>query len=205
METKAPTWEEMDRCIAACNGWHRQLALVLRFTGLRVGQVMKLLWSDFDFDAVTLTVRPELGKTPYEKMGRTVPVSKYLLKEMEQWKRPWDCSGYLIDCGREQTGRRAREARARDLRRAWVRAGVPEAKRGQPHHCFRKGFKSGLVREADWFAVERLLGHKIGTGEGHTYTDPDFLPLREAAAAIPPLSNHLTPVSGEGRSNAGSS
>jgi hypothetical protein len=42
--TLAPTWEEMDACIAATNlPWLRRLLIVLRFTGLRVQQGMGLL------------------------------------------------------------------------------------------------------------------------------------------------------------------
>lgn len=71
---------------------------------------------------------------------------------------------------------------------AWKRAGVREvAWKGQPHQRFRKGFRSGLKRlGADGEAVEYLIGHYLGLVT--VYTDPEFLPLREAVDLIPPLA-----------------
>lgn len=67
----------MDACIAACldefggrgKGMHKpniglyQLATVLRFTGLRVGQALGLMWSDLDMSTAMLesTVKRLVG------------------------------------------------------------------------------------------------------------------------------------------------
>jgi len=84
--------------------------------------------------------------------------------------------------------KRAREARARDMMRAWKRAGVrEEAWKHRPHHAFRKGIRSGLKRlGADAMAVEFLLGHSLGIAG--VYTDPGALPMRAAVALIPPMT-----------------
>lgn len=181
--TVAPTWEEMDRCIAHINvRWQQQLATILRFTGLRANQAMRLTWSDFDLERATMRVRPELGKSSQERSGRTVPVSQHLVAILAGW----GCrEGYVIESTR--TGARERVARDRDMALAWARAGVrPEAWTGRPHHAFRKGFVSGLKREgADADAVEVLVGHSLGLRG--VYTDPDAIPLRAAVALIPPL------------------
>ena len=186
--TIAPTWEEMDRCVAACSGWHRQLAILLRFTGLRVQQVMLLKWSDFDLAAETLLIRGELGKTLQERSGRIIPVSQYLVDELKAMTPPRERTGFIVECGRKADGPRAREARARDMARAWKRAGVrEEVWKQRPHHAFRKGFRSGLKRlGADDMAVEFLLGHSLGIAG--VYTDPDSMPLRDAVNLIPPLT-----------------
>ena len=185
--TVAPTWKEMDQCIAVCGGWHRQLAVLLRFTGLRVQQAMKLRWEDFELDTATLNFRGKLGKTMKEKAGREIPVSWHLVRELETWKPPEERHGWIVECGRDADGPRGREARARDMARAWKRAGVREvAWKGQPHQRFRKGFRSGLKRlGADGEAVEYLIGHYLGLVS--VYQDPDDLPLRETVDLIPPL------------------
>lgn len=182
--TVAPTWAEMDACIAACaTEWHRQLAILMRFTGLRVNQAMGLKWSDFDFERATLTVRGELGKTAQEMRGRVVPISPHLSALMQHWA---DDGGYVVKSKRMGKGRE-RTARARDMARAWARAGVRAAAWFQPNHAFRKGFVSGLKRAgADTDAVEVLVGHSLGLRG--VYTDADAIPLRTAVALIPPLT-----------------
>lgn len=179
--TVAPTWDEMDACILACETeWHRQLATIMRFTGLRVNQAMHLRWDDFDLERCLLTVRGELGKTAQEMRGRVVPVSPHLAAIMGTWGVR---EGFVVRSNRR--GQRERIARARDIGRAWERAGVRRAAwEGSPNHSFRDGFVSGLKRlGADDEAVEALVGHSLGL-RGR-YVDPDALPLREAVALIP--------------------
>jgi integrase len=68
---------------------------------------------------------------------------------------------------------RARQPRPREVAEAWRDAGVPERVwAGAPHHAFRKGFKSGLLRAgAPPDAVDHLQGHVIGGSRGR-YVDP---------------------------------
>lgn len=181
--TVAPTWAEMDACIAAASGWHKQLATILRFTGLRANQAMALLWSDFDLERATLTIRPELGKSDQEARGRVIPISKHLAAILAGWGTR---EGYVVKSKRGSLNQRV--ARHRDMDRIWARAGVREAAwMGRPHHAFRKGFTSGLKRlGADDEAVEHLIGHSLGLRG--IYTDPEALPLVEAVALIPPLT-----------------
>ena len=193
---RAPTWAMMDACIAAASGWIRKLALLLRFTGLRVQQAMHLKWDDFDMEACTLRIRGELGKTRHERKGRIIPVSKYLVAEMGKWEHQQD---YVVPCQRMQDGPRGREAKGRDMSRAWKRANIKEEIwKQRPHHAFRKGFKTELTRAgARWEAVEHLLGHQVGDSVTSRYLDPEFLPLREAVKLIPPLGQHLKVVNEE--------
>lgn len=176
----APTWAEMDACVQACTGWQRQLAVWLRWTGLRVGESMLLLWSDVDLAAGTLTIRPEIDKTG---SGRVVLLAPGLLDLMAGWGRR---VGYLLPSGR-RPGPREREARGRDMARAWKRAGVREAAwRGHPDHAFRRGWKSGLLElGAHPDAVDFLQGHALGAGSRGRYIDGARLPLRETVAMVP--------------------
>lgn len=135
-----------------------------------------------------MKVRGELGKTPQERSGRIVPISDYLVEEVKVMAPLQERKGFVIRCGRKADGPRAREARARDMTRAWTRAGVrEEAWRQRPHHAYRKGVRSGLKRlGADDMAVEFLLGHNLGIAG--VYTDPEAMPLRDAVNLIPPLT-----------------
>ena len=93
---RAPTWEQMDACIAEANGWHRRLYLVLRCTGLRVQQALELEWRDLrlpDEGPAWLHIRPELGKSAQERRGRWVPVAPVLVAELAGWT---DREGYLL-------------------------------------------------------------------------------------------------------------
>ncbi len=187
--TVAPTWAEMDACIGALRSWQRDLAVLLRFTGLRVQQAMYLTWDDVDLGARFVRVRGELGKSPQERRGRVIPVSAHLVDELRAW--PVGDESYLVRSNRHSGGDRERMARARDVARAWSRAGVrEEAWRGRPHHSFRKGFVSELRRAgADADAVEFLVGHSLGLRG--IYTDPTALPLRATVDLIPPVARDL--------------
>lgn len=179
----APTWEEMDRAILACEGRQRALAIVMRCTGLRVQQVMRLRWEDLQGD--TLVIRPELGKTRAERSGRVMPVSPVLLEELRVGRLvQWPGGEWLV--GWPTTRRKARSV---SMEQAWRAAGVRAvAWEGSPHHAFRRGFISGLRSAgADWQAVEYLVGHQL-VGVQAPYVDPHVaLPLRAAVALVPAL------------------
>ena len=189
----APTWAEMDACVAAARGWVRQLAILLRFLGVRVAQAMWLRWDDFDFEAATLRIRGELGKSRHERRGRIIPVSRHLVDEMRGWKRHGE---FVVHYPGKQDGPQGREARGRDMRRAWKRAEIrEEVWRQRPNHSFRKGFKSQLTGAgAPWEAVEHLLGHQVGDNTTARYLDPKALRLRDAVDLIPPLGQHMVLV-----------
>jgi len=146
---------------------------------------MQLRWDDFDLQECRLIIRGELGKTQEEPRGRLIPFSPHLAHEMAGWGLR---DGLVIESNRKQDGPRGREARARDMARAWKRSGVrPEVWRQRPHHAFRKGFVSGLkALGADDEAVEFLVGHTLGIRG--TYTDPEALPLRVAVRLVPAVA-----------------
>jgi len=184
--TIAPTWKEMSACVFAARGWHRQVAVLLYFTGLRVQQVMMLRWGDFDVERATLNFRGELGKSLHERQGRIMPVSRGLVTELRAWS---PTEGFIVQSERARGGKRERMFRARDMARAWARAGVrQDVWRGRPDHAFRKGFVTNLKRAgADIEAVEHLVGHKL-PGVRDAYLDPEAHPMRDAVSRIPALS-----------------
>ena len=78
------------------------------------------IFIDFDLANTTLRIRGELGKSDQKGRGRIMPVSPCLVEEFEAFG-PGE--GWVILSGRKASGPRAREARARDMRCAWKRAG----------------------------------------------------------------------------------
>lgn len=181
---EAPTWDEMDRAIGALRGWHRDVAVLCRCTGLRVDQVMRLEWSDLDLERARLRVRPELGKTAQERRGRTVPIAAVLVRELAGWGVR---EGFVVRSERD-LGPRHREARARDAARGWQRAGVrPEVWQGRPWHAFRAGFQTGLRRAGvAGDSIDYLVGHSRGLDEH--YIDGGALGLVEAVGIVPPIA-----------------
>lgn len=177
----APTWEEMDACLAALPERHQRLGLWLRLTGLRIGESLAVEWRDVDMARGTLTLRPETEKIP---TGRTVPLHAALLEAMAGWG---------VREGRVLTGFGETNV-SNVMREAWEAAGVrEEVWRRRPDHAFRRGFKTGLLAlGANPAAVDFLQAHGIGQARGR-YIDGARLPLAETLA--------LLPVPGAPRSN----
>ncbi|MCC7382237.1 MAG: site-specific integrase [Deltaproteobacteria bacterium] len=185
---RAPTWAEMDRAIALLREPLRTLAVILRCTGLRVSQGLRLEWRDLDLKRGLVTIRGELGKSTAERRGRIVPLAPVLRRFL---------AARYTACVREACGARfivelAGERRTlgtREIKKAWRRAGVPEELwKGQSWHAFRKGLETALIASgAHPQAVEVLLGHKFA-GQLANYVDPRKLPLEHAVSLVPPLT-----------------
>lgn len=201
---QAPTWAEMDACIAVLGDTALgRLCTVLRYTGLRVSQAMRLVWEDVDFEGGTLRMRGVLGKTPHERLGRLIPISAFLLADLKRWKemnRVWEAGwqrrgrwvpgteAWVVPGHVPRDSPKYRHADTEIMHLPWTIAGVPQAIwTKHVHHCFRSGFTSNLKKDgADSEAVEHLVGHKI-EGSRQSYLDPDYMPLRAAANAVPEI------------------
>ncbi len=179
LQTHAPSWTDMDAAILeARTEWHRRAAWVMRCSGLRPGQVVRLRWSDVDLEARTLVVRAELGKSRQEKRGRVVPMAPALAEEIARWPSGAPDTSLTGGPRRWDYGPWAG---------MWTRSAVPAVRwERSPCMAFRKGFQTGLRRlGAGKDAVERLVGHQVGVSS-HYVTD-EAAGLLEAVALVPPV------------------
>lgn len=209
----APGWDDVDRMIRALRtGWrygdvHRRIALLLRYTGLRIGQAQSLYWDDVELNHPTPFLRVRAGRVGAKSSaGRVIPLHPALVSEMAGWGVR---SGKVFDPGPQvgatwQDGEATRTA----FRTAWQSAGVDRAKwdvtdgerergeraHGSPCHAIRACVKVGLLRAgvsdslADYF-----IGHHRGATsaayvpEAAPETSPYWSALVAAVETIPPF------------------
>jgi integrase len=205
---EVPTFEDVDTMIACLTEreWHRRAATLLRFSGLRVGQILHLDWRDVDLTRGVLRLRAGVHGA---KAGaaRVVPLHPDLAAEMATWDP--EASGLVFT---RPDGRPWREDRlAEPFRRAWELSKVPRERwdapadgealpgdraHGSPSHAIRAAVKSGLiglgVAEP---AVNYLIGHKLSATDAayvpqnpaRPEDSPRWSKMVAAVAKIPPI------------------
>jgi len=175
----APTIGQVDEMIRFLPAAFTFPAIIARFTGLRIGQALRLEWRDCDLPAARLEVRPELGKTESERRGRVISISPHLVEMMMQ--DTWPKTSHLV------AGEFKRFTR-KSARRAWEVSGAdPRLWDRRPYHALRKAFRTFLEAEG---VSRRIVDHFVGHSDGNSgdrYVDPSFLDQEGAVALIPPL------------------
>lgn len=179
---EAPSLADIDRAIESAGTgatrptWPRRLMVFVRFTGLRAGQVRRLLWTDLDIDALRIDVRPELGKTRQEQRGRSIPMHPALAAELAGWGRR---EGLVVDM-------RGKPIDYAMMERIYTEAAVDTR---QPFHGIRHAI-SGWMRShgAAEDAIGRLIGH-AGTITGVHYIgmSPVWMEMVAAVGALPEI------------------
>lgn len=209
-----PTWEDLDAVIAQLTRrrWHRQLALVLRHTGLRVSQALGLDWRDVDLDRRVMLLR---AGTAGAKRGRprALPIHPALAAEMAGWGVREGLVFQRPD-GRCWRG----DAPLEPFRRAWRLAGVDPRKwdapkrtdalpgdraHAKPTHAFRGAVAAELRRMGvQEQYVLYLTGHAQGgtiaayVPEGTPEDSPFWPHLVAAVKKIPEVATpaHVIPL-----------
>jgi integrase len=69
-----PTEQELDILIAACGKITGTVLLMLKETGMRIGELCMLKWTDLNFEQKTVNITPEKGSNP-----RILPISDKLI------------------------------------------------------------------------------------------------------------------------------
>jgi integrase/recombinase XerC len=166
--------DEMDRLLAATTaqdqGGLRDRAIVelLYSSGLRVGELTGLDWSDVDAEAETVRA---LGKGRKE---RVVPVGRPALAALAAYRAACAEAGWAVTAGPVFRNRRGGRLTARSVGRIVERAVAASgtAAKATPH-SLRHTFATHLLGGgADLRAIQELLGHaSLSTTQRYTHVD----------------------------------
>lgn len=149
------TFDEARQLITAADEEWRAMITVAVRTGLRLGELLALRWSDVDLEAGRIIVRRAVARgvvgTPKNGRTREVPLSEEAAEALRTHPRRGD----LVFCA-DDGAMLTRGATKWPLRRALARAAL----RSIGWHCLRHTFASHLVmRGAPLKSVQELLGH----------------------------------------------
>jgi integrase len=157
-ENKFLTFEEAGRLVASATpAWRTMLVVALK-TGLRLGELLALKWSDVDLAAGNLVVRHSLWRSeegpPKGGRHRPVPLCAEVLSALKAHRH---LKGHYVFC--DASGARLTHSMVRDVVPATCRrAGLSKR---VTWHGLRHTFASHLVmRGASLKAVQELLGHE---------------------------------------------
>jgi len=166
------TRDEVNRLLAELKPDHRRIAMIYLQTGMRRGELIKLQWSDVDWEARTIAVR-----APKNDDDRTIPMSNRVY-EILQEARGERSSAIPSPESRQVFGPSADIWRP--LRRAVERTGLEEGRRHRLQHRLRDTAATTLLDAGvPLDRVQTILGHRdIGMTRRYAETRPEH--LREA-------------------------
>lgn len=178
--------EEITRLLAACAPRYRPLIATGLYTGLRISELLGLIWDDVDLAAGELHLRAQLSRahrgSPARRVPpktpaaiRDVPLAPQLigvLSDYRQWSSGTAPASWVFATGKE-TPLGHRNAERRALNSAADRAGLNDD--GWPRlrfHDLRHTFASHLIIDLrlDVAQVSRILGHARVTTTLDVYT-----------------------------------
>ncbi len=151
------------------------LFVVAAFTGLRVGELLALRWSDVDFAGARITVARamsagEEASTTKSRRFRVVPLADQAAAEVERisQRRDFTGRGDIVFC-RADGGPLDRTTVRKRFQRAQHEAGV----RVRRFHDLRHTFGSLAIRNLDSVTVQAMMGHsRLTTTERYLHAKP---------------------------------
>jgi integrase len=162
-QIKFLTPEEAEKYLQACAPSFFPLAATLLFTGMRVGELFELKWTDVNLDSHTIIARPETTKS---KKERVIPISDQIHEILANLPRTSD---YVFP---GEDGKSQRKTCQHAHEKARRKAGLMDFR----IHDLRHTFISLAVRQGyDLATISRIVGHsstKI-TYEIYTHIYPD--------------------------------
>lgn len=133
-----------------------ELCITGLLTGLRLGELLSLRWTDLDFAAKTVLIQNSEAFTTKSKRSRVVPMSEELSKLLLNRKEGIRSESAFVFSNRY--GRKLREGTIEHKFKQTVRlAGINDKLH---FHSLRHSFASALVMSGvSLYAVQKLLGH----------------------------------------------
>jgi integrase len=185
-EQRVLTHEEMRKLLAACLPSHRPLIATALYTGMRLSELLGLVWADLDFEHGIIHVRYQLSRGTKEQPARRVrlkskaairdiPLMRQLASLLKEHKlaSAHSADSNYVFATTLGTPHGYRNIERRGLRRAAEIAGLNVE--GQPPlrlHDMRHTFASHLIVDlrVDVAQVSRILGHARPSITLDTYT-----------------------------------
>lgn len=158
--------EELRMIFASAESPYREYFQVLAYTGMRVGELQYLEWSDIDLNNGLIKIQAKANFHPKTYSIRTIPINAPLAKIIGKILR----SGrYLFDGGADThlfTG----NATLCYLKRILLKNDLPDGNL----YSFRHTFGSHLIQAGvDIISVKELMGHQsIMTTQQYLHSDP---------------------------------
>jgi integrase len=173
-EKRVLTASEVARLLDAAPDAYRTLLATAAYTGLRVGELLGLTWTDIDFTGGFVHVRKQVERGSRERVApktrnavRDVVLVPGLARILNTHRENAFARGFaqphnLVFCTSKGTPLNERNVAQRGLGRAVADARLDET--GKPPvtmHSLRHGFASHLILDLglDVVQVSRLLGH----------------------------------------------
>lgn len=158
------TVEEVGLLINGAEGWYRNYLALAFYTGMRVGELLALKWSDIDMNKRKIHVRHSISQgdeTTTKTIGsiRQIPIFDSLWGYIQDQYRYTGLSGSYLFVSK-MTGSAFRDATSlRDAR--WIpllkRLGIPYRQQKNTRHTFAvQMLNSGTMKITD---ISRLMGH----------------------------------------------
>jgi integrase/recombinase XerC len=165
--------DEVDRLLSTPTGDRlgglrdRAVLEVLYSSGLRVGELTGLDWTDLDAEAETVRV---LGKGRKE---RIVPVGRPALRALAAYRGACGEHGWLVRSGPVFRNARGGRLTARSVARLMERYVAASGTTRATPHALRHTFATHLLGGgADLRAIQELLGHaSLSTTQRYTHVD----------------------------------
>ncbi|NIT13905.1 MAG: tyrosine-type recombinase/integrase [Candidatus Dadabacteria bacterium] len=181
--------EECDRLLTNTSGVCREVIFTALKTGLRLGELIALDWSDINWNDKTLTVRHSWCDrkkgivTPKSNRERHIPLTDELYKKLLQKRQ---ATGLIFVDGRNK--RLDGKAINREIINACKKTGIKEV----TCHTLRHTFASHLVMAgAPLKAIQELLGHsEIQTTMRYAHLSSSS--LREAVYLLEPVQKEIS-------------
>jgi integrase len=176
--------EEVARLLACCATRYRPLIATALFTGMRISELLGLVWDDVDLDAGTIHVRAQLSRArrgvPSTRVApktraavREIPLVPQLREMLRAHRVGATVAGDWVFPSQAGTPLGHRNAQRRALAKAATRAGLEDG-RWPPlrFHDLRHTFASHLIVDLglDVAQVSRILGHAQITTTLSIYT-----------------------------------
>lgn len=156
----------------ACNWWFA-LALVLYYTGTRVGAALSLRWEDVNEDDQTVLIRADRQKTGKELRRRVSPATMEAIRKLKNG------GGQLVfdwPLSRDRFHSKSREI--------FLHAGFPDDRRYRWHGLRRTHGTLVAARLGDFAAAESLQHSSVQTFR-KSYRDSTRIPGTDVVSILP--------------------